>query len=105
MATTHGARRRNKRGEHVTTLKVADKDYLICRHCGDVMQFVLPMPIPVFVAMSNAFVKIHAGCEPQPAQVTERSTEDEASNNGEEETSEAGEAADHAAVDEQDQSA
>ena len=35
-----------------------------CLTCGEKMNLILPQPIPIFVAASREFVKIHLRCGP-----------------------------------------
>ena len=40
-----------------------------CRTCGEELNLILPQPIPIFVAASREFVKIHLRCGPPPGDV------------------------------------
>ena len=47
-----------------------------CERCGDGLRLNMPQPIPIFVAASQAFVKMHSRCKPgkyipKPAQTPE----------------------------------
>lgn len=73
MSTSSTAKR--KRGDHVT---IRNSD-LFCSHCGAKQTVPYPIDISVFVAMGNAFTKVHANCEktwrqpePDPAWDTAR---------------------------------
>lgn len=36
--------------------------FLHCKRCGIKQPFLMPMAVDVFVAMSDAFVKLHKNC-------------------------------------------
>ena len=40
-----------------------DDNLFKCVHCGQTYKPALPAPIDIFVAMTNAFIKMHENCK------------------------------------------
>lgn len=59
-----------------------DLKTLRCENCGDVMRYILPMPIDVWVAMARAYEKAHRGCKPRILQTAPASIHAVESSNG-----------------------
>lgn len=59
---------RKPRKRRVTHVRMGDDGAFktfFCERCGNVMRYVLPMPIDVWVVMANQYVKKHRHCKPR----------------------------------------
>lgn len=56
--------RRPRKGDHVVVDHSQDTPAIRCVHCGDALRYVLPMSIPVLLALWKAYGREHRDCQP-----------------------------------------